>query len=286
MKVAVIDIGSNSVRLMLWADGKSLYKRLVTTRLGAGLESGLLSEQSMTHSLKAIAKFCREAKQAGVEAVYPFATAAVRTAANGNIFCETVKRECGLDVDVVSGEDEALLGLYGALGTADGGMVDIGGASTEICFRKGGKIAMSESLDVGAVRLYDHCHDDRELLEESVSRALLPLKDCTKMGLKLYGVGGTAAALARIKLGSKVYDPVQLQNLALSKKWISDTADKLLRMTVGERLSVAGMDCSRADILAGGAYLLGKILHALSCTEIYFSDCDNLEGYLVYRGIS
>lgn len=286
MKIAVIDIGSNSVRLMLWADGKALYKRLETTRLGAGLESGMLSEQSMARSVAAICKFCREAEQGGADFLCAFATAAVRTAKNGGVFCEQIERACGLKVDIVSGEHEALLGLYGALGERDGGIVDIGGASTEVCFREGGKITLSKSLEVGAVRLYDACRDERARLNEFLDAVLTPLKGSKASGMKLYAVGGTASALAQIKLGSGVYDPVRLQNLALSKKWVADTADKLLGMTVGERLSVAGMDRSRADILAGGAYLLGKILQELSCSEIIFSDCDNLEGYLAYKGLT
>lgn len=286
MKIAVIDIGSNSVRLMLWADGKALYKRLETTRLGAGLESGVLSEQSMARSVSAVSKFCREAKQAGVDTVCAFATAAVRTAKNGVAFCEQIERACGLKVDIVSGEHEALLGLYGALGDRDGGIVDIGGASTEICFREKGRVTLSQSLEVGAVRLYDACHDDRARLSEFLESALKPLDGIKASGIKLYAVGGTASALAQIKLGSSVYDPARLQNFALPQKWIADKADKLLSMTVGERLSVAGMDQSRADILAGGAYLLGKILQKLSCPQIIFSDCDNLEGYLTYKGLA
>ncbi len=286
MKIAVIDIGSNSVRLMLWADGKALYKRLETTRLGAGLESGVLSEQSMARSIAAISKFCREAQQVGADMVCAFATAAVRTAKNGGVFCKEIERTCGLTVDVVSGENEALLGLYGALGESDGGMVDIGGASTEICFRKAGEIVFSKSLEVGAVRLYDSCHDDRARLDEMINNALKPLDGIKAEDTKLYAVGGTASALAQIKLESNVYEPELVQNLALTQAWIVETADKLLGMTVGERLSVAGMQQPRADILAGGAYLLGKILRKLSCAEILFSDCDNLEGYLIYKGLA
>lgn len=286
MIIAVIDIGSNSVRLILWADGKALYKRLETTRLGAGLESGALSEQSMARSLAVITKFCREARQAGADKVCAFATAAVRTARNGTAFCEEIRRVCDVEVDVVSGEHEALLGLYGALGDKDGGIVDIGGASTEICFRQAGKVTLKRSLEVGAVRLYDSCRDDRARLKEEISCALEPLDVTVTDGMTLYAVGGTASALAQIKLGSSAYDPLRLQNLPLSQKWIEGMADELLGMTVGERLSVAGMQQARADILAGGAYLLGKILKKLSCTEILFSDCDNLEGYLIYKGLA
>ena len=121
-KYAVIDIGSNSVRLMLWADG-ALYKKVETTRLSEGLsESGVLSEAAMKRSERAVAAFCEEGRRAGAQPV-AFATAAVRSASNGGEFCARVRALCGLDIDVVAGEDEAQMGLLGALGANDGAVI-------------------------------------------------------------------------------------------------------------------------------------------------------------------
>ena len=108
MQYAVIDIGSNSVRLMFVADGKVLYKTLNTTRLGEGLAvSPYLREEAMARTALAVADFFYRAKDEGAEIVYAFATAAVRSAKNGADFVSLVKEKCGLSVEVVSGETEA-----------------------------------------------------------------------------------------------------------------------------------------------------------------------------------
>ena len=113
MKYAVIDIGSNSVRLMFVANGKVLYKRLNTTRLGEGLaSSSILKTEAIERTASAVATFYQVAKEEGAKSIYAFATAAVRTAENGGEFIERVKNLCGLIVDVVAGEKEAELGIF------------------------------------------------------------------------------------------------------------------------------------------------------------------------------
>lgn len=281
--LAVIDIGSNSVRLMLWANGKSLFKRVNSTRLGEGLASGRLSPQAIERTVNAVLSFVEEGKRLGAE-IRVFATAAVRRAENGNEFCKAVKDVTGLLVDVVSGEDEAMLGLSGALGNQDGGIIDIGGGSTEICWRTGGKIDFSVSLDVGAVRLFDACRDDSALLEENIEKNLAPIINVTPVG-KIYAIGGTASTLACLKLELKEYDGEKIQDLSLSRAEVGELADKLLSRSTEERKKMPGMDVRRADIIAGGALLLYKIMEKLSLEEVFASDRDNLEGYLAFRGL-
>ena len=178
MKYAVIDIGSNSVRLMLWADG-TLYKKLFTTRLAAGMRNGLLADDAMRRTAEAVAACFEEGvREAGRGNTFAFATAAVRTAVNGEEFCGLVKKLCGLTIDVVAGETEALLGALGALGavgSGDGGMVDIGGASTEVFIRENGAVKLAVSLPVGVVRLKDSCGQDGAALVKEVSRCVSPL---------------------------------------------------------------------------------------------------------------
>lgn len=284
MKLAIIDVGSNSVRLMLWVDGKTLYKKVITTRLSANLaQSGILSEESIARSLEAIKGFCSEARREGAF-VYAFATAAVRSAQNGGDFCRRVKECCGIPLEVISGKDEAQLGVLGALGNDDGGMIDIGGASTEVCLRSRGEIVFSVSMNIGAVRLYDLGKDDMLKTAEVVDMAIRPLGGAIPTG-KLYAIGGTASTLAAIKLGLSNYDPEALHHLPLPLEWVKSMADDLFSMTVGERLKIAGMDAARADVIAGATYLLCEIMKKLSCKEVYFSDSDNLEGYLSFRGL-
>ena len=284
MKYAVIDIGSNSVRLMLWADGP-LYKRVVTTRLAEGLSaSGVLSDEACSRTVAAIGGLCREGRDAGAR-IAAFATAAVRSAANGRAFCNRVKRECGVEVDVVSGEEEALLGLCGALGDSDGGIIDIGGASTEVCIRRGGNIAFSVSLPVGVVRLLERCGQDKEKLIGAACEAVRPLAAARGKD-RLYAIGGTASTLASIRLGLSEYDAGKLAGLSLSAQYLGEIGERLLGLTVEQRKRIPGMDVRRADVIAGGAVLLYEAVCALGADEVRFSDGDNLEGYLLRRGMA
>lgn len=285
MKAGVIDIGSNSVRLMIWADGKTLYKRLRTTRLGEGIaEKPVLRQDAMKRTADAVAEFYAEAERERAERIFVFATAAVRSAENGGAFCALVKDLCGAEVDVVSGGEEALLGLDGALGARDGGVIDVGGASTEVCFRKNGAVVFSQSLNIGAVRLFDMCGDSKVPLQSAVESALGALGDVPACG-EVHAVGGTATTLAVLKLGLNEYDPLRVQDCPITADEAEALADKLLSVSAEKRKKFAGMDERRADIIGGGALLVSELMKKLSLPVLYVSERDNLEGYLYRRGI-
>lgn len=283
MKIAIIDIGSNSVRLMLWADGKTLYKKLITTRLGAGIASEpVLREDAMARTVAAVCAFCREAEEMNAS-IYAFATAAVRSAKNGADFCERVFRACGVKIEVVSGEDEAQLGLAGALGSGDGGIIDIGGASTEVCYRKNGETVFSVSLPIGAVKLFDLCSDNADKLRTVIAEAVAPLKGVKPVGVT-YAIGGTASTIAALYAGMAEYDGTALHGLRLTREYLGDTSKKLLALTAEERKRIPEI-APRADIIAGGTLLLYEITKVLNLSEVRFSDHDNLEGYMALRGL-
>lgn len=123
MKISVMDIGSNSVRLMIMSDGKTLLKTLNTTRLGEKIaDSGMLSDGAMRRTVNAVLQFKQLSETNGAEKIYAFATAAVRSAKNGYVFVDKVKRDCDIDIDVISGEEEAKIGIIGAIGENDGGI--------------------------------------------------------------------------------------------------------------------------------------------------------------------
>lgn len=282
MKKAIIDVGSNSVRLLLWADGTTLYKKILTTRLGEGIaHSSVLKEEAIMRTAEAVRLFSEEGQRAGAE-VFVFATAAVRSAKNGADFCARVKRVTGLEVDVVSGEEEANLALTGALGHGDGAIIDIGGASTEVCVRAGGKKTFSTSLDIGAVRLFDLCGDDPEKLSRAVANAVFLLKGVCPQG-RVVAVGGTATTLAALKLQLTEYNAAAVQDLPLSIAEVRQMAETLLSMRTEERKRLPGMDPRRADIIAGAAYLLFAVMASLNIEMVEVSDRDNLEGYLYGR---
>lgn len=279
---AIIDIGSNSVRLMLWAGG-ALYKKIQTTRLGEGLAtSGRLSPAAIERTVSAVCSFYREGKDRGA-AVYAFATAAVRSSENGSDFLSRVKELTGLDVDVVSGEEEALLGLCGACGESDGGVIDVGGASTEICLRKGGNIVLSRSLPIGAVRLLDLCGQEPKRLLNVIEKEIAPLPSLA--GERFYAIGGTSSTLACLKLGLVEYDAEKIGDLVLKEEEVGALARTLLSLSPQKRREFVRVDPRRADILGGGALLLFEIIKKLAVGEVRVSDRDNLEGYLALRGL-
>ena len=280
MKYAVIDIGSNSVRLLLWADGRSIYKKIETTRLGGGLsQTGRLSEAAIRRTADAVAAFAREAAREGAEKTAAFATAAVRSAENGRDFVRFVRAECGVDVDVISGEKEAALGLAGALGGRDGGIVDVGGASTEITVAAGGKIVCAVSADIGAVRLKDLCGEDRAALARVIAEKTAAFGRVPPTA-ELYAIGGTATSLAALEKEVEPYDPAQIDGTVLPAECVQAWADKLLSLSQEERLRLRGMDPRRADILGGGVLLLRAAMAAAGAEKIVVSERDNMEGYL------
>ncbi len=284
-KFAVIDVGSNSVRLLFVADGTILYKRLNTTRLGEGIaQAPVLKPEAITRTAKAIAEFYSQAKAEGAEEVFAFATAAVRTAENRQVFLDEVSKLCGLTVDVVSGEEEAELGLIGALGQADGGVVDIGGASTEIVVKKDGVQIYKKSVNIGVVRLKDSCGRDNAALRSAASTAVesfgkVPTEE------RLYAIGGTATTLATQYLGLKEYDGKRVTGCVIRLEEMRALTEALTEKTVEEIAALPCMPKGRADVITGGAILLTTVMERLGFAEITVSDGDNLEGYAIKRGL-
>ena len=284
-RFAVIDVGSNSVRLMLVADGKVLYKRLNTTRLGEGLaQAPYLKEEAAERSAVAVSQFYAQAKEDGAEEVFVFATAATRTAKNKEIFTDRVKALCGLSVDVIPGEEEADIGMLGALGNNDGAIIDIGGASTEIVVRKDAKILYKKSIDIGVVRLKDLCGRDKEALEK-VACAEVEKFGAVPKETTFYGIGGTATTLAAQNLGLIEYVSDKITGATISLEEVTALVDKFVAMSVEEIASLPCMPKGRADVVLGGAVLLATLMKKLNIPQIIVSDRDNLEGYAIKRGL-
>ncbi len=284
-KFAVIDIGSNSVRLLFVADGKILYKRLNTTRLGEGLtRAPYLLEGGITRTATAVAEFHAQALREGAEGIYAFATAAVRTAKNRDLFLQKVKDLCGLRVEVISGEEEAEIGLTGALGKANGGVIDIGGASTEIVLREKGEIIYKRSIDVGVVRLKEDCGRARLALEKRAREACIAFGK-VPTHLPFYAIGGTATTLAAQCLGLKEYSSAAVTGSVLSVKDVREITEKFYSLSVEETEGLPCMPKGRADVILGGAQLLLGLMEGLCISQITVSDRDNLEGYAIARGL-
>lgn len=284
-KIAVIDIGSNSVRLMMMADGKVLYKTLDTTRLGEGLaSSSLLKREAVERTAAAVAAFYARANAEGAASVYAFATAAVRSAENGSEFVARVRELCPLDVEVISGMEEAELGILGALGGRDGGLVDAGGASTEIVVQKGGVLIYKKSVDIGVVRLKDMCGADAGKLKRAAEIAVGEYGKVPD-GVPMYAIGGTATTLAALSLDMREYDSSRVTGTIVTAAQMRALAERLTKMRAEDIANLPGVQPKRADVLGGGAVLLSVVMDRLGFSELIVSDSDNLEGYAKKRGL-
>lgn len=286
MKISAIDVGSNSVRLMVMADGKTLYKQLETTRLADGLAaSGLLKAEAIERTARAVQLFAAAAELNGAGTPYVFATAAVRSAKNGSEFVERVKELTGIAVDVISGEEEAACGILGALRSNDGGIIDLGGASTEITLQSGGRAVYTKSVNIGTVRLFDTAGQDKAALQAAIDGAISGYGDLSLKGWDMYGIGGTATSLAALYHELDKYDPAIVNGTVLTAGWLGEMAEKLLSLTVEERKKIRGMEARRADVIAGGCLLLYSILTRFGASHITVSESDNLEGYVLLKGL-
>ena len=283
-KFAVIDVGSNSVRLMFVADGKVLYKALNTTRLGEGLvQAPLLKAEGIERSANAVASFYERAKSEGAEKIGVFATAAVRTAKNSAEFLNRVKELCGVDVDVISGEEEAEIGILGALGNADGAVVDVGGASTEIVVKKNGDLIYKKSLDIGVVRLKEECGRELKSLNERAKLATEGYGEIPLQG-EIVGIGGTATTLAAQALGLLEYSSEKVTGATITQAEVDKLVDKFHSLSVEEIASLPCMPKGRADVILGGAVWLSVLMRRLNIEKLIASDRDNLEGYAIKQG--
>lgn len=284
MKIAVIDIGSNSVRLMMWADGKTLYKTLNTTRLGEGLSaSPYLKAEAIERTVSALSDFKKRALAEGAKEVYAFATAAVRFAKNGGEFVNAAYNNCGIKVDVLSGEEEAAMGLAGALNNEDGGIIDVGGASTEVTVRKSGKVVYTKSVNVGTVRILDSAGRDLEKIKEFIAPKVAEFEGGFP-DVQFYGIGGTASRLGAIAQGITEYDASVISGTRLSAEYVHGLSKKLTDMSV-EEVRATTICKKAADLIGGGACLMASVMDRLGVESLTVSESDNLEGYIILRGI-
>ena len=279
MKYGVIDVGSNSVRLMISDGEKTLDKFTKTTRLAEGMSlDNLLKTVAIERTVAAVSFFYDKATKLGANEIYCFATAAVRRADNGKEFVSKVKDACGLLVDVILGEDEAKLGYMGALDGADGGIVDVGGASTEISVVKNGCQLYTKSLDIGAVVVTDKCGQDRSTVKEYVDKKVqeygaVPFTD-------FYAIGGTATSIVSIALELEPYDPKKVHGYKLDKGTLKNVCERLFSLSIEQRQNLKGLQKDRAKVIASGAEILLAVMEKLNTEYFIVSESDNLEGYL------
>ena len=268
---------------MLWADGKTLYKKIKTTRLGEGLNfAPRLLKAACLRTAQAVAEFVAEAKVHGADEVFAFATAAVRTAENRDLFTDTVRGLCGLEVDVISGEEEAEIGLSGALGGRDGGIIDVGGASSEVTVRDGGKIVYAQSVNIGTVRILDAAGRNLKDIDGFIAGKISEYGARDFSAYEMYAVGGTASRLAAVKHGLKEYDASIIGGTVMTAEEVRGYAEKFTFLSP-EEIRRTTLLTKSADLIGGGAALLSAVMSKFKISEITVSESDNMEGYLLSK---
>jgi len=282
MKIAVIDIGSNSIRYMeaelngteFGFSGKSVY----TTRLASGLiQNGRLSEDSMQKSQAVLFMLAERARKKKIPC-YCYATSAVRDAENKQDFLSCVLCESNLTINILTGEEEAAFARLGAE-QITGGLIDIGGGSSQIITE-----TYRNSFPLGCVRIRDLCgrcsiaEMKEKLLPvfEEVYRSLPPLPS-----LAWTAVGGTATTLAALSLDMTTYDAEQIKHAQLSKETLTVLLSRLDAMGDTARASHPLL-IDRHDVIRGGGLILQYLMERIGINTIRFSDADGLEGYAMH----
>ena len=291
-RVAVLDIGSNSVRLLV--AGRSggqffgVHTSRIVTRLLEGLKDGTLDPRSMERTLHAIKALSDEARALGVEEISGFGTSAMRDGHKNSRLLIDRAAEMGVTVRVLPGEEEAALAYLGAAPGGSAGVIDIGGGSTEFMTGRDGKVLAASSAQMGAVRLKEMSGEtDRDKLLTTARAALEP---SARAALKFppedgwVAVGGTFTALAAMELRLTRYEADKVQDFKLTAEATHRWFTRLTGMSQAERLEIPGLIPERADIIPYGAAIAAACFDLIEVPTVTISDRDNLLGYL-RRGV-
>ena len=297
MRVGVVDIGTNSTRLLVaQIDGGALTelaRRTTVTRLGEGLEaSGRLSDAAMARVSEALAGYRQALDEHSAERVVAVATSAMRDAANGPEFRDEIERRFGLDARTISGDEEARLTFLGATAGRDPAaatlVVDIGGGSTEfVVGHPGGDPEFHLSTRLGSVRHTErHLHTDPPTAAEldalaqdarAIVEAEVPAGVRAGVGAGI-AVAGTATSLAAIDQELDPYDPERVHGYRLGVASCERLLARLAALTVVQRREVSGLHPDRAPTIVAGAGILLESMRACGLDEIEISENDILHG--------
>ena len=305
-RIAAIDIGTNSFHLLVAAvDPKLRTFRIIqaekaTTRLGErDPETGELTAAAMQRGLETLRQFRDLAASHRVEQIVTAATSAVREAPNGRDFLQTILDDLGMEVDLVSGPEEARLIYLGVLSGMPFGdrphlLLDIGGGSTELILADGRDARALTSTRVGAVRLQrDFVRDDpmppqrRSFLQAFIQGSLEPAVDKVRRRIKpgetpvLVATSGTAMAIGSLAASEEERPPRKLHGYRVTRQSLNQVVDRLIMMTPAQRRELAPINDRRAEIIVPGALILQTTMKMLGVEEFVLSERALREGLIV-----
>ena len=296
MRVAVVDIGTNSTRLLV-GDVESgrlreVERSSIVTRLGRGVDtSGQLSAEAIEDVCAAVGDYISAYEELGAERVVAIATSAVRDAANAQMFLAELRERFALDARILDGAEEARLTYLGACVERPPAektlVVDIGGGSTELVVGDGPEVGFFASLQVGTVRHTERhiSHDPPEAGElDALARDVRAAIGEALAGADYaqayegIGVAGTPTSLAAIDQALDPYDPERVHGYRLSLEAIQRMCSELAAKPLAERLEVPGLHAGRAPTIVAGVVILIGVMRAFGLDEIEVSEHDILYG--------
>ena len=300
-RLAGIDIGTLTCRLLI-ADLppigplKELHSERRILRLGEGVDQlRRLKREAMDRVLLCLSEWRTVIDGHHVDAYTVVATSAVRDAQNRQEFLDRVTSETGLEVEILSGEEEArrtMLGIRSGLPAhiIDVLAVDIGGGSTEFINARKGQLPVARSIDIGVVRLSERLllHDPptgdeieqaRAWIRQEMTEALAAMPRMT--GCIFVGTAGTITSLAAMAQQLPTYEPARIHNYRLTMETIANLEHQLLSRAKAERVGMPGLEKNREDVIAAGAIILRTVMETLGERECLVSDLGLREGVVL-----
>jgi exopolyphosphatase/guanosine-5'-triphosphate,3'-diphosphate pyrophosphatase len=296
VRVAVVDIGTNSTRLLIGdVEGTGVTeveRRTTVTNMGRGVDhSGMICSDAVDDVCTVIANYKARYEEMGAERVMAIATSAVRDAVNGEAFIAELRERFELSARLLTGEEEANLTYLGATAhrpAEDSTLVlDIGGGSTELIVGSGTRVGFHTSLQAGTIRQSErHLTSDppnpHELehlagdIHNQIERAIAEQPEAKAS--RAIAVAGTPTSLAAIDQELEPYDPGRVHGYRLGMQPIQRMLSRLSSMPLAERLRVPGLHPGRAPTIVAGTVILVQVMRAFKVNEIEVSELDILHG--------
>lgn len=300
MKIGAIDIGTNSMRLLIadYNDNKieNRKKYINTTRIGQGVDQdGYITNEALERNLKALKEFSDKCNEEKCEKVYCMGTSALRDSKNGQDFINEAKKLTNIDVKIICGEEESNLGFMGVLEGTEGDkkedilVIDIGGGSTEFVVGNEDGIKFCKSENVGALRMTEKFITTDPISDEEFSSMTNFIEDTISSTInkietmnisKLVGIGGAITSLSAMNQQLEVYSMEKVHNSVVTKKDLEKILQNLKIMTLNDKKALKGLQPKRADIITAGVKILHIVMEKLEIEKIMISEYDNLEGLM------
>jgi exopolyphosphatase/guanosine-5'-triphosphate,3'-diphosphate pyrophosphatase len=299
-RFAVVDVGTNSVKFVIGERGKdgdwrTVVDRAEVTRLGEGLDrTGDLNEEPIARTVDAIAGMADEAEREAVAAIAAVGTAGLRMAGNSNSFVEAVRGRTGIEVEVISGDEEARLAYVAVtseMQLGDGSLVlfDTGGGSSQFTFGHGSEVEERFSVDVGAVRFTEQFGLDGVVSAERLAEALNAIAiDLGRLEGRptpdeLVGIGGAVTNLAAVEHELETYDPAVVRGTVLDRTEVDRQIELYRTSTADQRREIPGLQPKRAEVILAGACVVRTVLEKLGSDSLTVSDRGLRHGLLQER---